>query len=70
VDITERKQSEEALSRANKDWEQTIKVVIASGYSANGPSKDALTAGARGFVSKPYDAWQVLAVVREVLDAE
>jgi len=48
----------------------SIKVVIASGYSANGPTKDALSAGAKGFVNKPYDIRQVLAVVREILDAE
>jgi PAS domain S-box-containing protein len=47
-----------------------IKVVIASGYSANGPTKNALTAGARGFVNKPYDMGQMLAVVRSVLDAK
>ena len=48
----------------------SVKVVIASGYSANGPTKDALSAGAKGFVNKPYDIRQVLAVVRGVLDAK
>jgi CheY-like chemotaxis protein len=47
-----------------------IKVVIASGYSANGPTKDALASGAKGFVEKPYGMRQVLEAVREVLDAE
>ena len=47
-----------------------IKVVIASGFSANGPTKDALEAGAKAFVSKPYDIRQVLEVVRQVLDNE
>ena len=30
-----------------------IKVIIASGYSVNGPTKDAIDAGAKGFVGKP-----------------
>jgi PAS domain S-box-containing protein len=47
----------------------SLKVVIASGFSANGPTKDALSAGARAFVNKPYDMRQVRGVVREVLDA-
>jgi len=55
----------EALLKLNS----SIKVVIASGYSAHGPTKDALAAGAKGFVNKPYGSRQVLDVVREVLDA-
>ncbi len=47
-----------------------IRVVIASGYSVNGPTKDAIEAGAKGFISKPYDMKQVLEVVRKVLDLE
>ncbi len=47
-----------------------VKVVIASGYSPNGPTKEALTSGAKGFVNKPYDIRQVLEVVRAVLDEE
>ena len=47
-----------------------VKVVIASGYSADGPTKEALAAGAKGFVNKPYDIRQVLEVVRSVLDEE
>jgi two-component system, cell cycle sensor histidine kinase and response regulator CckA len=47
-----------------------VKVVIASGFAANGPTKDALVAGARGFVNKPYDIRQVMEVVRNTLDAE
>jgi PAS domain S-box-containing protein len=47
----------------------SIKVIIASGYSANGHTKNALESGAKGFVNKPYDIRQVLEVVRGVLDA-
>ena len=46
----------------------SVKVVIASGYSAKDSAKDALTSGAKGFVNKPYDIRQVLEVVRAVLD--
>jgi len=48
----------------------SAKVVIASGYSADGPTKEVLSEGAKGFVNKPYDIRQVLEVVRNVLDAE
>jgi two-component system, cell cycle sensor histidine kinase and response regulator CckA len=60
------KQCLEELLRVNS----RVKVVMASGYSANGPTKDALSVGAKGFVNKPYDLRQVLEVVRTVLDAE
>jgi PAS domain S-box-containing protein len=46
----------------------SAKAVIASGFSANGRTKDALAAGAKGFVNKPYDIRQLLEVIREVLD--
>jgi two-component system, cell cycle sensor histidine kinase and response regulator CckA len=44
------------------------KVVIASGYSVNGHAKNALDAGAKAFIKKPYEIRQMLGVVREVLD--
>ena len=44
------------------------RVLIASGYSPDGPTKGALDAGAKGFVSKPYDTRQFLQLVREILD--
>jgi FixJ family two-component response regulator len=43
------------------------KVAIASGYSPDGPTKEILKNGAKGFISKPYDLRQMLKVVREVL---
>jgi two-component system cell cycle sensor histidine kinase/response regulator CckA len=45
-----------------------VKVIIASGYSAIGPTKESLEMGTKGFVNKPYDMRQVLEVVRRVLD--
>ena len=44
------------------------RVLVASGYSADGPTKEALESGARWFVSKPYDMGQLLQTVRRVLD--
>ncbi|MFH1114158.1 MAG: PAS domain S-box protein [Pseudomonadota bacterium] len=48
----------------------SARVVIASGFSANGSTKETLAAGAKGFVNKPYEIRQMLEVVRDVLDAE
>jgi len=48
----------------------SAKVIIASGYSANGPAKKAVKSGAKGFIRKPFDIRQMLDVVRQVLDAE
>jgi DNA-binding NtrC family response regulator len=45
-----------------------VKVIIASGYSANEQTRAALASSAKGFVNKPYDIRQVLEVVRSVLD--
>jgi DNA-binding NarL/FixJ family response regulator len=43
-------------------------VLIASGYSPDGPTKGVLETGASGFISKPYDTRQLLDLVREILD--
>jgi two-component system, cell cycle sensor histidine kinase and response regulator CckA len=48
----------------------SVKVIIASGYSADSHTKDALAAGAKGLVNKPYDIRQVLEVVRSILDED
>lgn len=44
------------------------RVIIASGYSGNGHTKEIFKAGAKGFINKPYDINQMLRVVREALD--
>lgn len=46
------------------------KVVIASGYSANGQAKVALESGAAGYVAKPFRLNDLLMSVRDVLDSK
>ena len=50
--------------------EPGLKVIIASGYSADGQSRAALAAGAKGFISKPYRLSDLLKMVRDVLNEE
>jgi PAS domain S-box-containing protein len=45
-----------------------LKIIIASGFSVNGPAKEVLETGANGFIDKPYDVKQMLSKIREVLD--
>jgi two-component system, cell cycle sensor histidine kinase and response regulator CckA len=47
----------------------SVKVVIASGYSADMATEDVLERGAKAFVTKPYDTRHVLKVISEVLNA-
>ncbi|MFC1833803.1 ATP-binding protein [Thermodesulfobacteriota bacterium] len=44
------------------------KVLIASGYAANGQMEKALEEGAKALVRKPYEAQQLLQMIRRVLD--
>jgi len=46
------------------------RIIIASGYSINGPAKEVLEAGAKGFISKPYDMRGMLQTVRKILDKD
>jgi len=46
------------------------KILIVSGYSVNGPGKEAMEAGAKGFVGKPFDVSHLLETVRNILDEE
>ena len=44
------------------------KVIIASGYAANGAATKALQGGAAGYLTKPFNSAEFLAKVRKVLD--
>ncbi len=46
------------------------KVIIASGYSADGFPRNLVEAGAKAFINKPYDVNQIFQVIREVLDGD
>ncbi len=46
------------------------KILIVSGYPAEGPGKEALEAGVKGFVEKPFDLAHMLKTVREILDQD
>jgi two-component system cell cycle sensor histidine kinase/response regulator CckA len=47
-----------------------LRVLVTSGHSAEAPMKEAIEAGARGYLSKPYDVHRMLKLVREVLNEE
>ena len=47
----------------------SVRVLIHSGYSANGQASEILQAGAMGFIGKPYKVTEILAKVRETLDS-
>lgn len=44
------------------------KVIIASGYAADGTVKKALLGGAAGYLAKPFNSAELLATIRKVLD--
>jgi signal transduction histidine kinase/ActR/RegA family two-component response regulator len=46
-----------------------VRVLISSGYSANGPGKEITSAGARGFITKPYDMKEMRRAIRGIIDA-
>ncbi len=48
----------------------SAKVLIASGYAADGEMDDAIMEGARASLRKPYEAVELLEMVRKVLDPE
>jgi PAS domain S-box-containing protein len=52
------------------DLDPDVKVVIASGYAMEGSVKEALAAGAKGFVAKPFLRSDLLSTVRTVLDQD
>lgn len=49
-------------------FDPNVRVLLASGYSSNGLTAYDKEAGARGFITKPYDAKDILGAIRKVLD--
>ena len=52
------------------DEDKDAKVIVASGFSDDDSVKEALVAGARGFLNKPFDLTHFLKLVRNILDEE
>lgn len=52
-----------------KSLNPEVRVLFASGYSATGQGKESLKAGAKDYISKPYQLTVLLNKVREILDA-
>jgi two-component system cell cycle sensor histidine kinase/response regulator CckA len=46
-----------------------VKVIVASGYAEDKEGKEALDAGAKQFMTKPYRLKKMIATAREVLDS-
>ena len=46
-----------------------VQVIVASGYSPEGPTKEIIHARARGFISKPYNMKELLEVIRDTIDS-
>ena len=46
------------------------KILLSSGYTADGPTKQSVEARAKGSVVKPYKAKEILRTIRRVLDAD
>lgn len=55
---------------ALRDMNPKARVLIASGYAADGPVKETRESGAAGFISKPFDLKQILLAVRQSLDRD
>jgi CheY-like chemotaxis protein len=47
-----------------------VKVIVASGYSDNGPMQETIEAGAKSFIGKPYQTKQFLKIIRDVIDGD
>ncbi len=48
----------------------SVKVLVASGYSAEAPVNEVMTIGAKKFLAKPYSRGNLLDAVRKVLDMD
>jgi CheY-like chemotaxis protein len=46
-----------------------IRVLIASGYSTDGQAKESVKKGASGYIAKPYRIKELMAEIRNILDA-
>jgi two-component system cell cycle sensor histidine kinase/response regulator CckA len=68
LDLTMPRMSGLETLRGILQLDPEARVILASGYSANGPGSVALAEGAAAFVQKPYDLHELAQAVRAVLD--
>jgi PAS domain S-box-containing protein len=68
LDLTMPKMNGRECYRQLVKLNPTVKVLLSSGYSANGAVKELLEEGAIGFIQKPYRAEELSRAVREMLD--
>ncbi len=54
--------------KALLEMDPNVNVLISSGYSADGPIRELTGAGAKGFISKPYDTQELFRTIRSILD--
>ncbi len=50
------------------NMDPSVKVLVSSGFSANGKAKNILNTGAKGFITKPFDINHILIKIRDILD--
>lgn len=56
--------------KALVNMEPRVKVLLSSGYHAEGDEFDEAVNLARGFITKPYDMKRILTIVRETIDCD
>jgi len=53
-----------------KEANPGIKALLSTGYSQDGRASGIISKGVKGFIQKPYEFNQLLAKIRQILDAE
>ena len=56
--------------REIRNFNETVIIFALTAFNENFRRQEALDAGAKGFISKPYELKKMLKLVREVLDKE
>ncbi len=51
-----------------KDIDESVKVLLSSGYAINGQAKEIMDRGCKGFIQKPFSLNILSRKVREVLE--
>lgn len=69
LDIIMPKMGGQETLKELKTIDPAVKVILSSGYSQSGHTKEMTDAGVDGFIQKPYQIQQLLALVRNTIDA-